>query len=171
MKTSRKESRGGSKLKEALVFGGHQILGTFVVGLWSLLLAGVAVEIPRVGGRFYTMTDAYRLLSGTPYYPVQIAVGILWGWLVANQFPHKSMLWTWVLPGGILCYVFATTSQSLTFVSRLSYFFGWGCRPENGCWDQIGYTALFYMAAGYSVGLIGYTSVSARHIPNGGRAG
>lgn len=70
------------------------------------------------------------------------------------------MLWTWVIPTAIMgcavvAYPWAARSvleQPLGLSARLSHFFGWDCRLENRCIDQVATTIPFYGGIAYSVG-------------------
>lgn len=156
MRSPPKGGGGGLKAKGFLLFLMHQLIGTIGVGVGALLLTGLAFDLLRLLGRHYTMGYSHWILTGTPYFPVQIVLALFLGWLLSRRFHHRSMLWVWILPTGILCCAFAVlpTVTSLTLQFRLSHFFGWGCRPENRCFDQIGVTLPFYIAVAYSAGAL-----------------
>src|SRR5262249_10124539 len=98
-----------------------------------------------------------------PFYPVQIAIGLYLGWLIYRRFQHRSMLWVWILPLALLTYAFiavptlspARSSILLrpnTLQSRLSYYFGTGCKPRDRCLNQLVLTMPFYASIAYSLG-------------------
>ena len=72
------------------------------------------------------------------------------------------MLWVWIIPAIILGYQFAAfpwngpvvfdAHWSLGWSTRLTHFFGWGCRWQNHCHDQFEFTLPFYGAVAYSIG-------------------
>ena len=107
---------------------------------------------------------SYLLLSGRPYFPIQIGLALVLGWICGRHLWHKSMVWVWVLPFAILCYAFIAIPtvtphlpsryQAGIGESRVSHYFGWGCGPWNYCHDQAGITLPFYIAAAYSLGAL-----------------
>jgi len=114
---------------------------------------GDGIEYPNPWGRF-GMHDVHEVLSGSPFFPVQVAVALLLGWLLSDQFKHGSMLWVWVLPYAYLIFEFVRGPNvvGLSFQERFSHFFGSGCRPDDQCFDQTGITVTFYIAAAYAIG-------------------
>jgi len=75
------------------------------------------------------------------------------------------MLWVWVIPLAILLYAFITATVLLpgwtsilarptTFASRLSHYFGSGCKTSARCLDQLEITMPFYTSAAYSIGVL-----------------
>jgi hypothetical protein len=105
----------------------------------------------------------FWVLTGTPYFPVQIFLGLLVGFMVGRHLRHRAMLWVWAIPLAFLCYAFIavpTFTPDLTppeyqagvGESRLSHYFGWGCQPKNHCIDQTWATLPFYIALSYSLG-------------------
>jgi len=162
MTNTSEERLRSSKLKFVLTLLVHQFIGTVGVLILAGMLTSIVFELPNPWGHTLTMHDIAVALTGMPYFPVQIVVALLLGWLVSDLFGHESMLWIWVLPYAWLVYDFARLPSVLgmTFQARFSYFFGWGCRPENHCIDQTGVTLPFYAAIAYSIG-----ALLARKIP------
>jgi len=147
----------GSIAKAVLVLLMHQSTGTIGVLVVALLLTGFAFDVLRWFGWSFPINYSNWVLIGTPYFPVQIVVGLILGSLLGRRFQHRSMLWVWVLPFMFLCYLLIalpTPDASAARNSRFSHFFGWGCRPENRCFDQVGATAPFYVSAAYSIGAL-----------------
>ena len=67
------------------------------------------------------------------------------------------MFWVWILPGTLLAYglilFFLANPWTLSAAGAiLSHFFGWGCRADQHCYDQLFYTQLFYSSVAYSLG-------------------
>lgn len=162
MTNTSEERFHSSKPKFGLTLLVHQFIGTIGVLILAGMLTNIVFEFPNPWGRTVTMHDVAGALTGMPYFPVQIVVALLLGWLVSDLFGHESMIWIWVLPYACLVYDFARLPAvlGLTFQARFSYFFGWGCRPENHCIDQTGVTLPFYAAVAYSIG-----ALLARKIP------
>jgi hypothetical protein len=140
----------------------HQVLATLGVVLWAGVLLSIALTIPRLWGHVLHMSDVRRVLLAAPYYPVQIIVGLLWGWLLWRQSRHRAMLWVWVFP--LLSLIIAILDDltrtsnlypgaiSLDFRITLMRFFGAECRLEDHCFDQIGFSLPFYAAVPYAIG-------------------
>jgi len=160
-----------SKAKSVLVFATHQFAATIGILLLANLATGLAFDVIRLfSGRVYSIGYSYWILSGTPYFPVQIALGLVLGWILGRWLRHRSMLWVWVLPALALGLAFVALPQvsSLTLQARLSHFFGWGCRPENHCSDQLGITLPLYSAISYSFGaLLARMSRPTSHLARG----
>lgn len=145
-----------SKTRFVLTLLMHQLIGTLGVVILATLLTTVAFEIPNPWGHTSARHDVYGVLTESPFFPVQIAVALPVGWLLSDVFKHRSMLWIWVLPYGVLVYSFARAHSvaGLPLAGRVAYFFGSSCRPENHCIDQVGITLPFYVAAAYAVGAL-----------------
>lgn len=144
------------KVKPVLIFLLHQTIGTVGVLVVAPILTGFVFDLLRLFDRTYSLGYLHWLLTGTPYFPVQIALALFLGWSLGIKLRHRSMLWVWVLPLGALCaaLVALPTIVSLGLQSRLLHFFAWGCRPENDCFDQLAITLPFYIAASYSIGAL-----------------
>jgi len=162
MDTASEEPVRNPRIVGVLVFVMHQ-----VIAIWcALFVAPMAVAVFATWvhpfGVTITTHQSSRILTQTPYYPVQIALALFLGWSLGGWLQHRSMLWVWVIPSVILSIVVATFPWIgqmaikqywyLSSPSRLSHFFGWGCRPENRCLDQLFTTLPFYSAAAYSLG-------------------
>jgi hypothetical protein len=75
------------------------------------------------------------------------------------------MLWVWVIPLAILLYAFIAVPVLMprwtsvlerpdTFASRLSHYFGSGCKTSARCLDQLLITMPFYTSVAYSIGVL-----------------
>jgi len=117
----------------------HQILSTIGVLALAGLLTFIVSPPPR----------ARWILTETPYFPVQIALAFLIGLVLPRFLRHWLMQWVWVLPFSILCVSFIATP--LPLAGRFERYFGWGCRPELGCFVQLAVTLPFYAAASYAL--------------------
>jgi hypothetical protein len=154
-----------SRVKSLLVFVFHQFVGTWGIaflaafGLFSLFDA-----LPNVANWKPTSHSVSWVLMENPFYPVQIVAGLYFGWLLARLFHHRSMLWIWILPLAILIYAFISTpsvspwasilTRPNSVQSRFSYYFGWGCKPQVRCLDQLMITMPFYVSVAYSLGAL-----------------
>lgn len=134
----------------------HQFVGTLGVVLLAGMFTTIAFELPNPWVHGFARSDVYAALTAVPYFPVQTVVALLLGWLVSDLFAHESMLWVWIFPYIWLVYDFVRSPMvfGMTFQSRFSHFFGWGCRPENHGIDQVGVTLPFYAAIAYSIGAL-----------------
>ena len=154
------------RAKSAFVFAGHQILGTWGVAcLANLGLTFFFDMMSNLGIWNSSMHFAHWLLTENPFYPLQIAAGMILGWQLGRRFRHKPMLWTWILPLAILCYALIAApvlipewtsilARPITVGSRLSYYFGWGCQAQTHCLDQLVITMPFYASVAYSLGAL-----------------
>jgi hypothetical protein len=162
MESGAEEHRRGSLAKRLAVFLVHQLIGTWGIGVAAPLALILCSDIVRVFGVAVYMRGVHRILTETPYFPVQVLFGLFLGWLLARFLPHRSMLWVWIVPLGVLCcavIAFPWTGQltipqyaGLSSSSRFAHFFGWGCSPRNRCLDQLMITMPLYSASAYSLG-------------------
>lgn len=154
-----------SRNPSVLSFVGHLAIASLAVPMLATYLTGYAFDILRLVGKTYPAQTLYEVLSGTPYFPVQIFIGVMVGWVVSRYFFRPIMLWVWILPFAFLVYAFAaipTLFPNITAPefqvgiaqSRFSHYFGWGCRPTNHCPDQLFVTLPFYAAGSYSLGAL-----------------
>jgi hypothetical protein len=152
-----------SKTRFGLMFVVHQVIVLWVVIVSAQILTASACNLLRVFG-WQQYRSAYTwLLSGNPYFPVHIALGLLLGWLLARSLRDQSMVWVWVLPSILLGYAFVAiptltpsvvpfASQAGNGQSRFYHYFGWGCQFVNNCVDQSRFTRPFYASLAYSLG-------------------
>jgi len=149
-----------SRFKSVLIFLVHQLISTAGVLVFASFLGTLVFEILGQVGLPIQMRFVHWILTETPYFPVQIGLGFLWGCLIGFRFKDKSMVWVWIVPALVLIYVVAavrTITPDLTSVlgqsaNPFSHYFGRGCQPKNRCLDQILVTMPFYSAVAYSIG-------------------
>jgi hypothetical protein len=151
-----------SRTKAVVAFLIHQSIAMLFVAFASGLVISIFAIWTRLFGWTITSRQSSWILTETPYFPVQICLGLFLGWSLSGWLRHRVMLWVWVIPTVILCSAVAAFPwvgqiclkqyAYLSSSDRLSHFFGWGCRPENRCLDQILTTLPFYSAVAYSVG-------------------
>jgi hypothetical protein len=142
------------------VFVAHQVGGTFGVAVFAYLLGISLFQLAALFGNAHSTRALHHVLTELPYFPVQTALGIWFGWVLGRRFRHQSMKYVWILPFLSLSYaVLAVPSLNLEPVSvleprqsPLSHYFGWGCQPKNHCLDQLVTTMPFYAALAYSLG-------------------
>lgn len=153
------------RVKSFLVYVFHQFVGTW--GIAFLAAFGLFASfdmLPNIANWKPSSRSVHWVLTENPFYPVQIVVGLCFGWMLGRRFNHRSMLWIWILPLAILIYAFAATpifsprasilTLPTTVQSRLSYYFGWGCQPRDRCLDQLLITMPFYTSVAYSLGAL-----------------
>lgn len=165
-----------TRVKSLVVFTFHQLAGTWGI---AFLAAFGLFELFDIVARISPWKPSTRflhwLLTENPFYPVQIAVGLYFGWLLCRRFQHRCMLWIWIFPLAILVYAFVATPLVSPYASvllrpesvqaRLSFYFGWGCQPRERCIDQLLITMPFYASVAYSAGaLLARKSPTARII-------
>ncbi len=178
MQSLSQERIRNSRIKAVLVFVMHQFIGSWGVAAAATFLVYFSFEILRpLNPRMFTSHNSSWLLTDLPYFPMQIVLGLWSGWSFGRRFQHRAMLWAWILPFAFLCYaLLAIPTMTPDFVplilqagvgqSRLSHYFGWGCRPEDRCLDQLGITMPFYVSVSYSIG-----ALLARRMPTARGAG
>jgi hypothetical protein len=142
------------------LFLAHQVAATFGVAIFAYLLGISVFDIVAIFTNAHSMRPLHYILTETPYFPVQIALGFWSGWSLGKRVQHKAMIYVWAIPLLILTYAFFSIrsispgfSSVLTHEpSRFSHYFGWGCQPKDRCLDQIMVTMPFYAASAYSLG-------------------
>jgi hypothetical protein len=147
----------GEGAMDVLHFLGHLALSTlgvvFVAG--PVLTYSVVLSLRLFFPSLSTRTASW-ILTETPYFPVQIVVGLLWGFQLGRRYRHRVMLWTWVVPALaiallILFAPFPPVVVSEVNLTKAEHFFGRGCLPQNHCFDWA-FTMLLYAASAYSLG-------------------
>ena len=160
-RTSKKSTRYW--VRSGLVFVTHQIFATegviWLTVLGAFLLRRSITEIHEAWAKSRLMRGMGWILTDTPFFPIQIAVGAYLGWKVYLRWAHRSMLWVWILPGLLLTYaVIAIPTFSPWSTSPetgpLSHYFGWGCQADYRCYDQLIFTQPFYTSGAYSLGAL-----------------
>jgi len=139
-----------------LRFLGHLIISTFgVVVAAAVLTYSIVLPlhlfIPSLNSR-----TVHWILTETPYFPVQILVGLLWGFQLGRRYRHRAMLWTWIVPALAIVFLILFVSLPPVVVSgveltKREHFFGSGCLPQNHCFEWV-FTLLLFAAAAYSLG-------------------
>jgi hypothetical protein len=151
-------------IKSGLVFVGHQILGTegvvWLTALGAFLLKRSIAGLHEGWADSSPMRGMHWILTNSPFFPVQIALGAYLGWKLYRRWGHRSMLWVWILPGALLAYAiiaiptFSPWSTSSADTGPLSHYLGWGCQADNRCYDQLTFTQPFYSSVAYSFGAL-----------------
>jgi hypothetical protein len=152
-------------VKHFLLFLVHQVISTWGVAGFAYFLTSSIFELSATLGKPLSTRSLHWILTETPYFPIQIAIGFCFGWQLWRRFNLRLMAWVWVLPFLILCYgILAGPISSPEFTSVLfqagpkqswlSHYFGSGCRPVDHCFDQLVITMPFYASASYSLGAL-----------------
>ncbi len=140
-----------------LYFLGHLALSTLGVGFVAAPVLTYTVVLslhpffPSLGPR-----TVHWILTETPFFPVQIILGLLWGFQLGRRYRHRLMLWTWVVPALVIAFFILfvhlpTVVVSGVALTKTEHFFGWGCLPQNHCFEWP-LTLLLYAASAYSLG-------------------
>jgi hypothetical protein len=130
--------------------------------LLHVLLAtlGVMVCSGFLAFELLPASEARKLLTTIPYFPIQIVLAFSLGFLLRLRIKQYLMEWVWVLPSAFLCIGFFLSP--LTYHERFDRFFGSDCSPSNHCFDQTGLTLPFYTAIAYSLGAMVSSKVRTR---------
>jgi uncharacterized membrane protein YsdA (DUF1294 family) len=144
------------------IFVAHQLGGTFGVAVFAYLLGISLFQIAGLFGIVHSTRLLHHILTEIPYFPVQIVLGLWFGWVLGMRLRHQSMKYVWILPFLSLAYAVIAVSSLKPEVgytsvlepqhSALSHYFGWGCQPKDHCLDQLITTMPFYAALAYSLG-------------------
>jgi hypothetical protein len=132
----------------------HQLLCPYIlVALTSLLTFCICGVFDG------TVATARMLLFATPFYPIQIGMALVAGYLVTRYFNLPLARWMWVLPAALLLSQ-VLFRQLPDDVSRWGYWFGrFGMVGHVYPPLQVGVTMPFYTSAVYSLA----AAVALRH--------
>jgi hypothetical protein len=105
--------------------------------------------IHALGGAV-TIEQLHRTLTGIHGFPMQAAVGLLVGFVLATYMQRRMMVWIWLLPLAFLCIgiIFVPKDYS----SVWGHFFGTECNVSGHCYDQMLFTMPLVASAAYSLG-------------------
>lgn len=155
----------GSLSKGGFWFALHQYIATLGILIFAAYFTAYVFDVLRVFGKPLPQKTMYWILTGTPYFPVQISIGVFLGFVISRRVRHRAMLWVWILPLAYLTYALIAIPtlvpqwippayQAGVGESRFKHYFGWGCGDIHPCFDQDAITVLFYIAAAYSIGAL-----------------
>lgn len=160
MPRNSKRRSGGYWVRSALIFVMHQFIATegviWVTILGTFLLRGSISQVSEAWA--HSVTRGLHVIL-TPFFPIQILAGGYAGWSLYRRWAGRSMFSVWILPGVVLTYVVIAiptfSPWSLTpQTGPLSHYFGWGCQPDDRCYDQLTFTQPFYASVAYSLGAL-----------------
>ena len=160
-------------VKTVLVFVLHQIVGTEGV-IWltvfgAFVLTSTVSRVHEAWLHSGLIRGMHLILTNTPFFPIQIALGAYLGWKLYSRWQHRSMLWVWILPVLVLTYAviaistLSPWSYSPSDTGPLSHYFGWGCQADYRCYDQLTFTEPFYTSVAYSLGALWARKSGAVH--------
>lgn len=152
---------------DGLRFLAHLIVSTLGVGVAAAILTYSVVLPLNVFFPSLNSRTVSWILTETPYFPVQIAVGLVSGFQLGRRYRHWVMLWTWVVPAlSIAFFILFVPLPPLLIsgveITKTQHFFGWGCLPQNHCFEQVPLTVLLYAAVAYSLGAFVARSLQGR---------
>ena len=141
---------------DGLYFLGHLLLSTLGVVVAAAVLTYSIVLPLHVFFPSLNSRTVHWILTETPYFPVQIVVGLLWGFQLGRRYRQRVMLWTWIVPALAIAFFILFVPLPAVVVSgveltQTQHFFGRGCLPQNHCFEWA-LTVLLYAAAAYSIG-------------------
>lgn len=142
-------------MRSGMLFLMHEVFST--VGV--IILSGfITFDIVWIVHHIYSGFGnkvASRILTEMHFFPVQVCISLVLGWLLNRSLGQKQASWVWVLPTAVLMIaiihgpVFNGIDDGY---SAMSHFFGTGCAPQNHCFDQVVFTLPVYTSAFYSLG-------------------
>jgi hypothetical protein len=135
----------------------HLCVGTYGCMVSAAILVYTLFPLARTLYPDLQFRTFNRVLS-LPYFPLQILMGLITGYLGQLKLRSKAARWIWLVPLAVLVIQFFSLDVSVfesSLLVRVDHFFGSACRPP-ACFDQIRYTAPFYTAVAYSIGTLLY---------------
>src|SRR5579864_8043011 len=148
--------RARERATNVLHFLGHLLVSTLGVPVAAAVVTySVVLPLHHLFPSLSSRT-VHWILTETPYFPVQIIVGLLLGFQLGRRYRHRVMLWTWIMPGLVIAFLILFVPLRPVVVSgveitKTEHFFGSGCLPQNHCFDW-SFTVLLYAALAYSLG-------------------
>lgn len=138
------------------VFLVHQLLSTIGTMIGTAVITFTLIALLHQWWPELTNKTASFILTGSPYFPMQVFFGFLLGWALMKRFGNQASLWVWCIPALVLIVAMIhgpmlrfDTSQPYRAVN---YFLSSGCRAQDRCLDQIIVTLPFLTATAYSMG-------------------
>jgi hypothetical protein len=133
-----------------LIFVLHQLFCPYVLLALSAFLTFTAMPLVHVFGAPATIRTAHWVLTETPYFPVQITIGLISGFVIGRFRRIPFTRWMWVIPFLVLiaALIFKPLQPGL---ARLDHFFGWGGLPPHRQYDEVAIALPFYLSAAYSI--------------------
>gem|GEM_PF-7034790 len=128
----------------------HLLISTVGVGFLSNLTAFFLFKLAHFFSPSVTIQQLRWMLTEIPGFPVQAAVGLIVGFVLAKYMRRTVMIWIWLLPLMFLCV--RILSSVGEFPSIWDHFFGYGCSTREHCFDQVGLTGPLVASAAYSLG-------------------
>jgi hypothetical protein len=133
-----------------LIFGLHQLFCPYVLLALSAFLTFAATPLVHLFGTPATTRTAHWVLTETPYFPVQITLGLISGFVIGRFRRIPFTTWMWAIP--FLVLIAALIFKPLQpGQARLDHFFGWGGLPPHRQYDEIAITLPFYISAAYAL--------------------
>jgi len=130
---------GKGKVKGVALFVVHQLISPYLL---------VAISAALTMSLLPTKA-AHWLLTETPYFPVQILMGLIAGFVVGKRPTLPLARWMWVIPS--LCLLLALVFLPIPAgQGRFDHFFGWAGLPQHRQYDEVALTLPFYVALAYS---------------------
>jgi hypothetical protein len=128
----------------------HMSISMIGVGVFSNVLVFLLFKLSYSFYPSVTIEHLRWTLTGIHGFPVQAAIGLLLGFVLAKYMCRRVMVWIWLLPLAFLCIgiVFLPRNGS----SIWDHFFGSGCTPAGHCFDQLALTLPLVASAAYSLG-------------------
>lgn len=141
----------------------HQLTSTLGVGLLVSGLSVWSLQVLQILNQRALLNLWFLIFAYRPYFPVQIALALYFGWTLDRRFNGPRTVLVWVAPSALLLYAVAalpTLTPALTpptlwagqSQSAFTHYFGWGCQPKDGCFDGRLLTMPVYTSVAYSVG-------------------
>ncbi len=135
-------------------------LELFIATFGSMLGAAVLMELLypfahalNAGLSFHQFNQVLSL----PYFPTQIAFGVMVGYMGRERFGTRFSLWIWIIPLLIFLWHFLAFQPNAFenfWQSRIHHFIGSGCQPADRCLDQMNSTGPLYTSIAYTLGAL-----------------
>jgi hypothetical protein len=139
-----------NKARMIVVFILHQLISPYLLLVISGFLTFSAMSLVPTLEPSIAVRTAHWILTETPYFPVQILIALITGFVVGKRSILAFARWMWVIPSlglmGAFIFVPIAAGQS-----RIDHFFGWGGLPQHRQYDELAVTLPFYVALAYSL--------------------
>src|SRR5260370_42143390 len=135
-----------------LIFAVHQFVATIGVIVFTAFIAfQLLPNISFLQGKMNR--SLHWILTETPYFPLQIAIAGLLGYLICStKLRHFALLWVWLLPLLWIAAAFFNlipTTADVVVKPAIAHFFAQRSHPPSHFFIHLPFTLPFFHSLSY----------------------
>jgi hypothetical protein len=127
---------------QTIALAGIPVLSTFLIFTLISIFQGLNIAVPS--------NLASKLLTQVPGYPIQALLALILGLVLGRYFQRRVMLWVWVLPLALFCFVLLF--PPLNGSSIFGPYFASQANHHATIRDQLSWSILVVPSLAYSLG-------------------